>query len=169
MPADGSSWRTTIMREMAGKLDLDRIHFLGHVSYDTHLEILRRSDAHVYLTYPFVASWSLREAIASGCAIVGSDTPPVREFITDGENGLLVPFADPDALAGALLRLLEDDVLNRRLRANARRYAEANLDLDVYLKDYDVLIEQLTNQPLVHAKPKTVEAVGPRKRVLKAR
>ncbi|WP_284946243.1 glycosyltransferase [Acidisoma cladoniae] len=169
MPPDGSSWRTTIMREMEGKLDLDRIHFLGHVSYDTHLGILRRSDAHVYLTYPFVASWSLREAIASGCAIVGSDTPPVREFITDEETGLLVPFADPDALAGALLRLLEDDVLNRRLRANARRYAEASLDLDVYLREYDQLIERLTHQPLVHAKPKTVEVLGPRKRALKTR
>ena len=61
--------------------------------------MLQRSDAHVYLTYPFVASWSLREALSTGCVVIGSDTPTVSEFVTHEQNGLLVPFFDPKGLA----------------------------------------------------------------------
>jgi glycosyltransferase involved in cell wall biosynthesis len=152
LPADGSTWRETIMREVDGKLDLERIHFLGQVPYETHISLLRRSDAHVYFTYPFVASWSLREAMAVGAAIIGSDTPPVREFITHGKTGLLTPFLEPDRLADSVLRLLEDARLSQSLRANARRFAEAHLDREVYLSDYVALIERLTGQNLKPAK-----------------
>ncbi len=152
MPPDGSSWRDTIMREMAGKLDLGRIHFLGQVPYDTHVALLRRSDAHVYMTYPFVASWSLREAMAIGAAIIGSDTLPVREFITHRKTGLLTPFLDPARLADTILTLLEDAKLSQKLRTNARLFAEANLDREVYLANYVKLIERLTNQSLRPAK-----------------
>jgi glycosyltransferase involved in cell wall biosynthesis len=148
LPADGSSWRDTIMREMNGKLDLERIHSLGQVPYDTHIALLRRSDAHVYLTYPFVASWSLREAMAVGAPIIGSDTPPVREFIAHERTGLLTPFLSPDRLADTVLRLLEDSKLSQRLSANARLFAEAHLDRATYLANYGALIERLTNQRL---------------------
>jgi glycosyltransferase involved in cell wall biosynthesis len=152
MPADGSTWRAAVMREMAGKLDLGRVHFLGQVPYETHVALLRRSDAHVYMTYPFVASWSLREAMAIGAAIIGSDTTPVREFITHRKTGLLTPFLDPAKLADTILGLLEDAKLSERLRANARLFAEANLDREVYLANYVKLIERLTNQSLKPAK-----------------
>jgi glycosyltransferase involved in cell wall biosynthesis len=152
LPDDGSSWRETIMREVSGKLDLGRVHFLGQVPYETHIALLRRSDAHVYFTYPFVASWSLREAMAIGAAIIGSDTRPVREFITHEKTGLLTPFLEPDRLADSVLRLLEDTRLSQALRIQARRFAEAHLDREVYLSNYTALIERLTGQSLRPAK-----------------
>ena len=148
LPNDGSSWRDTMMREMSGTIDLERIHFLGQVPYETHIALLRRSDAHVYFTYPFVASWSLREAMAVGVPIIGSDTKPVREFIAHEKTGLLTPFLEPDRLADTVLRLLEDAKLSQTLRANARRFAEAHLDREVYLANYGALIERLTGQSL---------------------
>jgi glycosyltransferase involved in cell wall biosynthesis len=110
--------------------------------------MLRRSDAHVYLTYPFVASWSLREALASGCAVVGSDTEPVREFITHGRNGLLTSFFDPRGLADTILRVLEDKQLAQKLRGGARRYAERYLAMDDYLTAFTRKIETLTGKSL---------------------
>ena len=92
---NGGTWRETFLKEVADQIDPSRVAFPGRVDYETYLALLRRSDAHVYLTYPFVASWSLRESLAMGCAIVGSDTEPVSEFITHGRNGLLTSFFDP--------------------------------------------------------------------------
>ena len=148
MPEDGSTWRETIMREMRGTLDMERVHFLGQVPYETHIALLRRSDAHVYFTYPFVASWSLREAMAVGVPIIGSDTPPVREFISHERTGLLTPFLEPGKLADSVLRVLEDAMLSRTLRANARQFAETHLDRETYIAGYKALIERLTNRRL---------------------
>ena len=164
LPTDGSTWRETIMREVGEKLDMERVHFLGQVPYETHIALLRRSDAHVYLTYPFVASWSLREAMAVGAPIIGSDTLPVREFITHENTGLLTPFLEPDRLADSVLRLLEDADLARMIRANARRFAEAHLDRELYLSNYTALIERLTGQSLKSAKPAPAAKVRARGR-----
>lgn len=142
-PPSGGCWREVMLKELEGRLDLSRVHFVGKIQYDIYRAMLRRSDAHVYLTYPFVASWSLREAMATGCAIVGSRTEPVEEFIDDRETGLLVPFLSPDGIADGVLEMLEDRNLARRLRRNARRKAEATLGLDDYLANYDALIERI--------------------------
>jgi len=150
-PPNGESWKTVMSREIGNGLDPSRVVFPGRVAYETYLSVLQRSDAHVYLTYPFVASWSMREALATGCAIVGSDTQPVREFITHGENGLLTSFFDPPALARTIVELIEDTDLNRRLRANARRYAEARLSMTDYLAAYEALIERMTGMKLPEA------------------
>jgi glycosyltransferase involved in cell wall biosynthesis len=98
----------------------------------------------VYLTYPFVASWSLREALACGCAIVASDVESVAEFIADGKNGLLVPGLDAPKVASAILRLLDDDKLNKRLRIAARKYAEKHLDMKDTIANTMALIKELT-------------------------
>jgi len=118
------------------------VHFAGQVPYDTYVKLLQRSDAHVYLTYPFVASWSLREALATGCALVASDTAPVREFVTDRKTGLLAPFLQPDTVADRVLELLEDARLAGRLRRAARAWAEANLDMGAYLAGYEALMRR---------------------------
>lgn len=136
-------WREILVQELAGKLDLARVHFVGKVEYTDFLTLLQRSDAHVYLTYPFVASWSLREAMAVGCALVGSDTAPVREFLTDGKTGLLVPFHDPASIAQGILKLLSDKALARRLRRAARAQAKRTLCLKTYLAAYEALMEKL--------------------------
>lgn len=140
-PADGT-WRDRMMREVGAQIDPDRVHFTGKLSYADYLRVLQRSDTHVYLTYPFVASWSLREAIACGCAVVASDTGPVREFIQHGKNGLLTPFLDPMALADRVLEILADPLRTARLRHNARRFAEANLRMDYYIRDFRALIDR---------------------------
>lgn len=90
LPKDAPNWRTKMLRE--NPLDLGRVHFLGKVPYATYKKVLQVSAVHVYLTYPFVLSWSLLEAMASGCLIVGSDTAPVREVIKNEDSGLLVDF-----------------------------------------------------------------------------
>ena len=140
------TWRERMLAETGRTLDTSRVHFPGKIDYESYLALLQRSDAHVYLTYPFVASWSLREAMACGCAIVGSDTEPVREFITSGNTGILTPFFDPGALADRIGDVLEGGPAIRTMRANARRWAEANLDMDDYLRRYEVLIADLTGQ-----------------------
>ena len=88
VPHQGGNWRDVMLAEVGKHIDPSRVVFPGRVPYSTYLSVLRRSDAHVYLTYPFVASWSMREAMAIGCAVIGGDTEPVREFITHGKNGL---------------------------------------------------------------------------------
>jgi glycosyltransferase involved in cell wall biosynthesis len=164
-PPQGGTWRERMLKEVGNQIDPKRVAFPGRVDYATYLSLLQRSDAHIYLTYPFVASWSLREALATGCAVVGSDTPPVREFITHGENGLLTSFFDPPGVARSVLRILEDETLNRRLRKAARRYAEERLSMQDYLHSYEALIEQLTGQAVSPAveRPR-VAAAGRRSR-----
>jgi glycosyltransferase involved in cell wall biosynthesis len=143
-PPPTGNWRETLLAELGGKIDPARVLFPGRVDYATYLGLLRRSDAHVYLTYPFVASWSLREALASGCAVIASDTQPVQEFITHGRNGMLVPFFDTKALARQIAEVIEDPVLSKRIRTGARRFAQKHLAMDDYLASYETLIGQLT-------------------------
>jgi len=138
-PTKGT-WREHMLAELDNKIDSSRVHFAGRVQYETYVKLLQRSDVHVYLTYPFVASWSLREAMATGCAIVASDTAPVREFVRHRKTGLLAPFLKPDSVADRVLELLEDAALNRRLRRAARLWAEANLDMGDYIQNYEKLI-----------------------------
>ncbi|ACL56945.1 glycosyltransferase family 4 protein [Methylobacterium nodulans] len=123
-PPAGRTWREIFLDEVQADLDLSRVHFVGRVPYATYLTLLQVSAAHVYLTYPFVLSWSMLEAMAAGCLVVGSATPPVEEVIRDGENGLLVDFFSPGAIAEAVVRALTEPEAHRPLRAAARRSAE---------------------------------------------
>jgi len=140
-----STYREWLMAEVGPHLDTSRVHFAGRLDYETYIRVLQRSDAHVYLTYPFVASWSLREALACGCAIVASDTLPVQEFVAHGQTGLLTPFHDPAALADSIGSLLEDRGTNARLREGARAYAEANLRMEDHIAGFRALINGMTD------------------------
>ena len=111
-PPAGRSWKTHYLDEVGSKLDLSRVHIVGRLAPDAYLSLLQVSAAHVYLTYPFVLSWSLLDAMATECEIVASDTAPVREVIENRRNGVLVPFHDTSALAQALA-----DALARRGKA----------------------------------------------------
>lgn len=128
-PKTAASWKAAMLSELEGQLDLSRLHFLGRVPYAQYLSLLQVARVHCYLTYPFVLSWSLTEAMAAGCYIVASDTEPVRELIQDGKNGRLVPFFDPQALVGALIRGLEGDPDAARLQDAARRTITEGYDL----------------------------------------
>jgi glycosyltransferase involved in cell wall biosynthesis len=121
----------------------DGIHFLGRQPLRTLRDVLRISAAHVYLTVPFVLSWSMMEAMSAGALIVGSDTAPVREIITDGENGLLVPFFEPEALAARLADVLSDQARYAPLRARARTLMLERYDMSDLTKQYFNLIERV--------------------------
>jgi glycosyltransferase involved in cell wall biosynthesis len=128
---EGESWRQRLLAELP-ELDRTRLHFTGPLAYDDYRRLLRGSDVHVYLTVPFVLSWSLLEAMACGCLVVASDTAPVREVIDDGRQGLLVDFRDPAALADRIETALALGQAGRSLRAAARQkvvtdYALADL------------------------------------------
>jgi len=128
-PPAGSSWKSIFLNEVSDKIDINRIHFTGRVPYSDYLKALQVSSAHVYLTYPFVLSWSFIEALSAGCLVIGSDTAPVREVI-NGENGLLVPFFDVEQLAQRVIEALAQPGRFHSLRAAARRSAIAQFDLE---------------------------------------
>jgi glycosyltransferase involved in cell wall biosynthesis len=156
-PPRTGTWREAMLREVGGKLDLSRVHFPGKIAYEDHLALLKRSDAHVYFSYPFVASWSLREALACGCLVIGGDTPTVTEFVRHKETGLVTPALDPEALAANILAALEDTKGAAKVRQGARAFAERTLDLEDYLRRYRGLIETVSGKTLsapVKRKPK---------------
>lgn len=123
------TWKQIFLSEVAEQLDLSRVHFLGRIPYGRFVTLLQLSSVHVYLTYPFVLSWSLLEAMSAGCAIVASDTAPVREAITHDDTGVLVDFFDGTGLVREVCGLLEDPARRARLGARARVHAQAHYDL----------------------------------------
>ncbi|MCX8282155.1 glycosyltransferase family 4 protein [Phyllobacterium sp. 0TCS1.6C] len=137
-PPGGGSWKDKLLAEY--NLPQDRVLFTGPISHDLLRQLYQISTAHIYLTYPFVLSWSVVEAMACGALIVGSDTPPVREVIKSEKNGLLVPFFDTAALTETLLRILRkpDDFIP--LRAAARRTVEHRFKLSDCLARQKALI-----------------------------
>jgi glycosyltransferase involved in cell wall biosynthesis len=131
-PPEGHTWKQLFMDEVRGQIsdaDWARVHFVGRLPYDQFLTMLQISRVHVYLTYPFVLSWSLIEAMSAGCAIVASDTAPVLEVIEDGVTGKLVHFFEHQALAQAIADLLDQPDERSRLGAQARARAIERYDL----------------------------------------
>ncbi|BCS87842.1 glycosyltransferase [Pseudodesulfovibrio sediminis] len=108
---------------MKSKVDLDesRVHFTGPLPYGKYKQVLHASSAHVYLTWPFVLSWSMLEAMSCGCLLVASDTEPVREVIRDNENGLLVDFHSPENIAATTIDALKRQEELTPIRQNARQ------------------------------------------------
>lgn len=126
------------------KIDQNRVHFLGKLPYEEYLSILQISSAHVYLTVPFVLSWSMLEAMAVGCLIVGSDTAPVREVIKHKENGLLVDFFTPSAIADAVDLALNKPVEMKKMRDAAKHYIHQHYPIQKSIKQYKELLENMT-------------------------
>jgi glycosyltransferase involved in cell wall biosynthesis len=124
---DGRSWKDVYLEESRDRLDLGRIHFLGQVPRATYLSVLQISSVHVYLTYPFVLSWSVIEAMSVGCRIVASDTAPVREIIDDS-NGVLTPFLDASRLAESIVDVLARPADYDGRARRARQTAVARFD-----------------------------------------
>jgi glycosyltransferase involved in cell wall biosynthesis len=128
LPPEGQTWRSLFLKEVGHKIDHKRIHFAGHIPHQEFLHALQISSAHIYLTYPFVLSWSMIEAMSSGCLVIGSETPPVQEVL-NSENGILVPFFDSEILAERVIEALAHPRRFKPLRAKARATAVEKYDM----------------------------------------
>jgi glycosyltransferase involved in cell wall biosynthesis len=131
-PASGVTWKEQFAAEVRPQIsgpDFARVHFLGNIPHKTFITLLQVSTVHVYLTYPFVLSWSLLEAMSIGCAIVASDTYPLHEAIRHNETGILINFFDSKALTESVCALIDNAAERSRLGQNARQFAQANYDL----------------------------------------
>jgi glycosyltransferase involved in cell wall biosynthesis len=146
-PPGDQCYREILLDEVGPAIDFDRLHFLGPVDYDIYLNVLQISSAHIYLTYPFVLSWSFIEALATGCAIIGSATPPVQEVIEDGVNGLLVDFFAPSAIADRVDQIFEHPDRMQAMRNAARATAIRDFDIETkLLPGWMGLIDDLVNK-----------------------
>ena len=131
-PPKGQTWKQIYIDEVRGKIptpNWERVHFLGKVPYDKFLSMLQISRAHVYLTYPFVLSWSLMEAMSIGAPIIASDTAPVKEVIAHGETGRLFPFFEGDQMVKEICTVLDDPNMRAEMAEASRAYAVARYDL----------------------------------------
>lgn len=144
-PADAANWRVRLTQET--RPDPARTHFLGRIPYSAYRTVLQVSAAHVYLTYPFVLSWSMLEAMACGCLVIGSRTPPVEEVIHDGDNGMLVDFLDPGQIAERVLEALDDPVRLAGIRTRAIETARKDFRIADGIAAYDRVVQGLGNQP----------------------
>jgi len=128
-PPAGTTFKQMLLDELGDSIDRSRVHFLGKVPYSIFLSVLQVSRAHVYLTYPFVLSWSMIEAMSTGCLLIASRTPPVQEVVRDGENGILVDIFSPKEIAERIIESLSDPPAFSHLRASARRTVIEQFDL----------------------------------------
>lgn len=148
LPNEGGHWRAKMLAEVGGKLDMHRVHFVGKIPYERYLSLIQVSSAHVYLTYPFVLSWSMLEAMATECVLIASDTPPVTEVVEHEKNGLLVDFFDVDAIAEQVKNVLKNPKRYLAMRQQARktileRYDLKSISLPQQLQLFKSLPERL--------------------------
>ncbi|MGC1497706.1 MAG: glycosyltransferase family 4 protein [Sulfitobacter sp.] len=120
--------RAEMEAEVGANVDWDRVHFLGQVPYPDYQKLVQISRCHIYLTMPFVLSWSLLESMSMGATIVASDVAPVREAVTHGETGLLVDFFDPEALAAQVIDVVKRPKDFAHLGVAARKHVVENYD-----------------------------------------
>lgn len=146
---DGIGWLSALKKEYGDSLDWSRIHPVGRVTHSQLRSIYQCSAAHVYLSYPFVLSWSMLEAMSCECLVIGSDTIPVKELIQDGKNGLLVPFSDTQQLKDKIYQALLNPSKYSGIRKEARKTISNNYDLKNCLKAQVSLLENVVKQSLI--------------------
>lgn len=156
--AKGESWRQRMLAEVGSRLDMERVRFVGRIAYPEFVAMLQVSAVHVYLTYPFVLSWSMLEAMSAGCVVVGSATGPVQEVIDDGHNGLLVDFFSTAGIADAIDRVLSHPDRMADMRARARQTVIEHFDLKRFcLPRHVALVDAVASRRL----PPDLDAVTP--------
>lgn len=143
---NGESYKDHMLKKVP--LDLSRVHFVGPLPYGLYLKVIQASDVHVYLTRPFVLSWSMIESLSTGCLVIGSDTGPVREVIRDGENGLLVDYFSPKQVADRIDEVLDHPTRMAEIRVKARQTVLERYCLAKMLPQHLQLIEQVANRSM---------------------
>ncbi len=153
----GQTWKQIYIDEVRPQIpddDWARVHMLGRVPYPQFMAMQQVSRAHVYLTYPFVLSWSLLESMSVGAAILASDTAPVKEVVTEGENGWLTDFFDTEALTDRLCALLDDKEARVHLGETARAFVRKHYDLhSICLPQHVDWVHRLATLPAPHPVP----------------
>ena len=140
---DGKTFKEAMLEKY--ELDMDRVHFMGLQPLEIFKGLMQITKAHVYLTVPFVLSWSMLEAMGAGALIVGSDTEPVRELVTDGDNGVLVPFFDTDAITKKVCHILDNPAEYEPLRKKARQTIVDKYAVKDLVPNYWNLIKSVAN------------------------
>jgi glycosyltransferase involved in cell wall biosynthesis len=125
----GLTWKQRFLDEVKDRIDPSRVHFVGTLPYEQFIELMKITRVHAYLSYPFVLSWSMLEAMSAGALVIGSRTPPVEEVIKDGVNGYLVDFFDIDKWSNALIDALANPDRYNDIRVEARRTIVESYDL----------------------------------------
>lgn len=142
----GTTYRELMLAEIGTSIDHSRVHFLPKLEYATYIRLLQVSSAHVYLTYPFILSWSFIEAMAAGCLVIGSATPPVLEVLDDGVNGLTVDFFSPEQIAERVDQVFAHPDRMQDLRNAARQTALDRYDLKrLQIPRWMALLDDLAN------------------------
>lgn len=126
-PEGAANWREKMLQEVGSQLDPTRTHFLGKVPYEAYKKVLQVSAAHVYLTYPFVLSWSALEAMGTGCLVIGSDTAPVREVVKHESNGMLVSLCDSEQLNLRAVEAVSTSGMSRAMEMRAEAFRSVRL------------------------------------------
>ncbi|MDJ0532528.1 MAG: glycosyltransferase family 4 protein [Xenococcaceae cyanobacterium MO_207.B15] len=137
---DGKTYKDAMLEKFP--LDMNRVHFTDLLPYHEYLQVLQASSVHLYLTRPFVLSWSMLEALSTGCLIVGSATAPVQEVIEDGVNGLLVDFFSPKQIADKILEALDNPDKMAKIRTRARETILEKYDLAKLLPQHLEWVQQ---------------------------
>ena len=132
----GKTWKEIFLSEVREQIPLSRVHFVGKIPYMDYVSLLQTSAAHIYLTYPFVLSWSMLEAMSAGVALIASSTPPVLEVVENGANGVLVDFFDVDGLAQSTIDVLEHPHKYVAMRQAARKTIVERYDTSVCLPQW---------------------------------
>jgi glycosyltransferase involved in cell wall biosynthesis len=141
---DGKTYKDVMLEKVP--LDLRRVHFVGTLPYGEYKKVLQASTVHVYLTRPFVLSWSLLEALSCGCLVVASDTPPVREVITDGVNGIMADFNAPEDIASKVIGALTYPSFTGAVKEKARKTIEDGYALKTLLPRHLALIRSAVSR-----------------------
>ena len=147
--SDNIGWFSYFKNQLGSKINWTRIHPVGKLPHQDLIRLYQISSAHVYLTYPFVLSWSLLEAMSCGCIVIGSDTSPVRELIEDNSNGLLVPFSDSVAIADKVIDVVHHQSKYAFLRDNARETIVSKYDLLTCLERQISIIDAVGSGAIV--------------------
>lgn len=143
---NGETYKDYMLKKVP--LDLSRVHFVGSLPYGLYLKVIQASQVHVYLTRPFVLSWSMIESMSTGCLVLGSDTAPVKEVIKDGENGLLADFFSPKQIADRISEVLDHPTRMAQVRQKARETVLERYSLELLLPSHVQLIKDVANGSL---------------------
>lgn len=142
------TYKTELLKKL--DLDMDRIHFIGVLSFYDFINFLQISSAHIYSTVPYVLSWSILNAMACGCCVVASNTAPVQEVIKDNHNGLLFDFFDVNQLVEKVEYALDSQIKNKEkmqeIRKNARQTVLDNYALEKVVPQQFNLLNALIQQ-----------------------